>query len=150
MRVSVRYIIALLSIAFLMSASLSAQSSQRILAGRVVDSHKEPLAGANVYVRGLLRNGTSTDVEGYFSLKLPDDRKIFIEASFIGMKPYSVAYNGQKEILIVMEDDMNMMEGAVVMGKQNINDLDIRAKAGVINMVDITRLQDKPIADLSL
>jgi TonB-dependent SusC/RagA subfamily outer membrane receptor len=133
-----------------MSASLHAQSGERILAGRVVDSHDEPLPGANVYVRGDAYNGTSTDPEGYFSLKLPDGRKVVIEASFIGMKPYSVNYDGQKEILIVMEDDMNMMESSVVMGKQNINDLDIRAKAGVINMVDINRLQDKPVVDLSL
>ena len=49
-----------------------------------------------------------------------------------------------------MEDDANMMESAIVMGKQNINDLDIRAKAGVINSVDMDRLQDRPMLDLSL
>ena len=43
-----------------------------------------------------------------------------------------------------------MMESAIVMGKQNINDLDIRAKAGVINSVDMDRLQDRPVMDLSL
>lgn len=144
------YISVVIAVVLTMSASLQAQSGERILAGRVVDSHEDPLPGANVYVRGDAYNGTSTDSDGYFSLKLPDGRKIVIEASFIGMKPYSVNYDGQKEILIVMEDDMNMMESAVVMGKQNINDLDIRAKAGVINMVDINRLQDKPVVDLSL
>lgn len=144
------YISVVIAVVLTMSASLHAQSGERILAGRVVDSHEDPLPGANVYVRGDAYNGTSTDSDGYFSLKLPDGRKIVIEASFIGMKPYSVNYDGQKEILIVMEDDMNMMESAVVMGKQNINDLDIRAKAGVINMVDINRLQDKPVVDLSL
>lgn len=150
MRLVVVYTLVVLSILSGFCDSLYAQSVQRILAGRVVDSHEEPLAGANVYVRGDAYNGTSTDVEGYFSLKLPEERKIVIEASFIGMKPYSVNYDGQKEILIVMEDDLNMMESAVVTGKQNINDLDIRAKAGVINMVDINRLQDKPVVDLSL
>ena len=144
------YISVVIAVVLTMSASLQAQSGERILAGRVVDSHEDPLPGANVYVRGDAYNGTSTDSDGYFSLKLPDGRKIVIEASFIGMKPYSVNYDGQKEILIVMEDDVNMMESAVVMGKQNINDLDIRAKAGVINMVDINRLQDKPVVDLSL
>ena len=144
------YISVVIALVLTMSASLHAQSGERILAGRVVDSHDEPLPGANVYVRGDAYNGTSTDSEGYFSLKLPDGRKVVIEASFIGMKPYSVNYDGQKEILIVMEDDVNMMESSVVMGKQNINDLDIRAKAGVINMVDINRLQDKPVVDLSL
>ena len=144
------YISLVAAAVLMMSASLHAQSGERILAGRVVDSHDEPLPGANVYVRGDAYNGTSTDPDGYFSLKIPDGRKVVIEASFIGMKPFSVNYDGQKEILIVMEDDMNMMESAVVMGKQNINDLDIRAKAGVINMVDINRLQDKPVVDLSL
>ena len=121
-----------------------------VVLGQVTDSSKEPLAGANVYVRGYMKGGTSTDIDGRFSLELPDTKKIIIEASFLGMKPYAVQYNGQKEILIVMEDDANMMESAIVMGKQNINDLDIRAKAGVINSVDMDRLQDRPMLDLSL
>jgi len=121
-----------------------------VLSGQVTDSHKEPLPGASVYVRGHINEGTSADMNGYFALELPDAKKIIIEASFLGMKPYSIEYTGQKEILIVMEDDANMMESAIVMGKQNINDLDIRAKAGVINSVDMDRLQDRPVMDLSL
>ncbi len=136
---------------FLQTVSLYAQSGQRSLSGQVVDSHNEPLPGANVYVKGDIHHGTSTDAEGFFILNIPvGQKKVVIEASFIGMKLYSVDYDGQTELLVVMEDDANMMESAVVMGKQNINDLDIRAKAGVINMVDINRLQDKPIVDLSL
>ena len=150
MRKLVVYIFILFQTLLVLQGALYAQESHRILAGRVVDSHDEPLAGANVYVRGDAYNGTSTDADGYFSLRLPDSRKIVIEASFLGMQQYSVHYDGQKEILIVMDDDLNMMESAVVTGKQNINDLDIRAKAGVINMVDMNRLQDKPVVDLSL
>ena len=131
-------------------SSAAQTSSGRILAGRVTDMQGEPLAGATVYVRDDVRNGTSADADGWFSLVLPDKGQIVIEASFIGMKPWSAAYTGQKEITIVMEDDANMMESAVVMGKQNINDLDIRAKAGVVNAVDVDRLQDRPMLDLSL
>ena len=142
----------LLILSFIICPSdLYAQTQQaRVLSGLVTDSSKEPLAGANVYVRGDIRNGTSTDMNGCFSLELPDSKKIVVEASFLGMKLYSVQYSGQKELLIVMEDDANMMESAVVMGKQNINDLDIRAKAGVVNSVDMDRLQDRPMLDLSL
>ena len=111
-----------------------------ILSGRVVDSGDEPLPGASVYVRGHVKDGTSTDMNGYFSIAIPDSKSVVIEASFLGMKPYAVGYTGQKEILIVMEEDANTMESAIVMGKQNINDLDIRAKAGVINSVDMDRL----------
>lgn len=123
---------------------------QRILSGQVTDSYDEPLAGASVYIRGHIKDGTSTDTNGYFSIEIPEGKKIIIEASFLGMKPYAVEYTGQKEIHINMEDDANMMESAIVMGKQNINDLDIRAKAGVINSVDMDRLQDRPMMDLSL
>ena len=129
---------------------LAQVSGTRILAGRVIDSKGEPLAGANVYVRGDLKNGTSSDVEGWFSLIIPDGRNIFIEASFLGMKPWSEAFSGEKEITIVMSEDANMMESAVVRAHPNINDLDIRAKAGVVNAVDVDRLQDRPVMDLSL
>lgn len=130
--------------------SLAQTSASKILAGRVTDRSGEPLAGATVYVRDDLKNGTTADVNGWFSLILPDKGQIVIEAAFLGMKPWSAAYTGQKEIVIVMEDDVNMVESAIVMGKQNINDLDIRAKAGVVNAVDMDRLQDRPMLDLSL
>ena len=137
----------------LMAAGLqmSAQTKGHVVvAGRVTDDYDEPLAGANVYMRGNIKNGTSTDANGYYFLEIPDTKDIFVEASFLGMKPRSVAYAGQKEINFKLEPDSNMMEGAVVMGKQNINDVDIRAKAGVISVVDVKRLQDKPVVDMSV
>ena len=144
-------LISLISILLLFPVLLRSQTSgMRVLSGQVTDSYNEPLAGASVFVRGHIKDGTSTDSNGYFALELPDSKKVIIEASFLGMKPYTLEYTGQKEVLIVMEDDANMMESAIVMGKQNINDLDIRAKAGVINSVDVDRLQDRPVMDLSL
>ncbi len=138
-------------VCFWANVPVCAQDSGRpVIAGRVTDSNGEPLAGANVYVRGDIKNGTSADVNGYYFLVLPDIKEIFIEASFLGMKPYTVAYTGQKEIDIILEDDSNMMEGAIVMGKQNINDVDIRSKSGVISTVDVKRLQDKPVVDMSV
>ncbi|MBE6215956.1 MAG: SusC/RagA family TonB-linked outer membrane protein [Bacteroidales bacterium] len=144
-------LISLISILLSFPVLLRSQTNgMRVLSGQVTDSYNEPLAGASVFVRGHIKDGTSTDSNGYFALELPDSKKVIIEASFLGMKPYTLEYTGQKEVLIVMEDDANMMESAIVMGKQNINDLDIRAKAGVINSVDMDRLQDRPVMDLSL
>ena len=125
-------------------------NGSRVVSGRVLDDFNEPLPGAAVYVRGHMKDGTSTDSNGYFSLELPQIKHIVLEASFLGMKPCTVEYAGQKEILMVMQPDANMMESAIVMGKTNINDLDIRAKAGVVNAVDMDRLQDRPVMDLSL
>lgn len=136
-----------------MAGFLTAFSQNRgdiVVTGRVCDSYDEPLAGANVYMRGNIKNGTSTDVNGWYTLVVHADRDIFIEASFLGMKTCSVEYTGQKELNFTLEEDSNLMAEAVVMGKQNINDVDIRARAGVISVVDVKRMQDKPVLDLSL
>ena len=130
---------------------VSAQSpGKHLLVGQVKDEAGEPLPGANVYVRGDIRNGTSTDANGWYSLELPDGKGLIVEASFLGMQTTSIEYIGQAEQDFVLKADDNMMMEAVVTGRQNINDVDIRAKAGVINVVDVKRMQDKPMIDMSL
>ena len=127
-----------------------AAQNQRVMAGRVVDEANEPLPGASLIVRGSNGQGTSTDYNGYFSIEIPDRKNVVIEISFIGMRTYLLDYTGQTDVTIVMEADANMMESAVVMGHQNINDLDIRAKSGAVAAVDVNRLQDRPVVDVSL
>ena len=47
-------------VCFWANVPVCAQDSGRpVVAGRVTDSNGEPLAGANVYVRGDIKNGTS-------------------------------------------------------------------------------------------
>ncbi|HIS23226.1 MAG TPA: SusC/RagA family TonB-linked outer membrane protein [Candidatus Cryptobacteroides intestinipullorum] len=130
--------------------SLAQSPGNYLLVGQVTDEAGEPLPGANVYMRGDIGNGTSTDANGYYSLELPGGKDIIVEASFLGMKTTSIEYIGQAELNFVLRADDNMMMEAVVTGRQNINDVDIRAKAGVINVVDVKRMQDKPMIDMSL
>lgn len=130
--------------------SLAQSPGNYLLVGQVTDEAGEPLPGANVYMRGDIGNGTSTDANGYYSLELPGGKDIIVEASFLGMKTASIEYIGQAEQNFVLRADDNMMMEAVVTGRQNINDVDIRAKAGVINVVDVKRMQDKPMIDMSL
>ena len=135
----------------LCSFGLYAQGGANVVvAGKVVDEDGEPLSGASVYLRGKPEKGTATDVNGYFFLEFKNGRGIYIEASFIGMKTGSVEFTGQKEVEIVLKYDSAFIETAVVKAHQNINDLDIRAKAGVVNEVDVKRMLDKPVVDLSL
>ncbi|MGM9763279.1 MAG: SusC/RagA family TonB-linked outer membrane protein [Candidatus Cryptobacteroides sp.] len=134
----------------LFSGSFVSYAQDIVVTGQVMDPDGEPLPGASVYVRGDLKHGVSTDANGYFMLTLKKRSGVFIEVSFIGMKPYSIEYQGEKELQIFLENDANMMESAIVMGKQNINDLDIRSKAGVVSTVEVGRIQDKPVVDMSV
>ena len=50
-------------------------SAQRIVMGKVVDADNEPLAGAAVFVKEQKTIGMTTDMEGNYRLRLPDDKE---------------------------------------------------------------------------
>lgn len=71
-----------LSIIFL-TTSLYAQGDSILLKGVIVDNEGEPLPGVNIIQSGT-SNGTTTDFNGYFELKVSEGAKVNV--SFIGMK----------------------------------------------------------------
>jgi hypothetical protein len=60
------------------------QQSGKIITGRVTDNKGEPLIGVNVVEAGTT-NGTVTDVDGNYSLKLTTSNPI-LNVSYIGFK----------------------------------------------------------------
>ena len=63
------------------SIAAEAGQSDRTVSGIVVDSNREPVAGASVVVKGTL-NGTATDANGHFELTVNDGD--VLEVSFLG------------------------------------------------------------------
>ena len=66
---------------------------EKDIAGKVVDSNGEPLAGVSVYERGT-KNGTTTDTEGNFQLASNGKSSLNLIVSFIGMKQQEVTWKG--------------------------------------------------------
>ena len=54
-------------------------SAQRIISGTVFDENKEPLMGATVSVKEKVTLGTTTDTQGKYTLKLPDNREYTLQ-----------------------------------------------------------------------
>lgn len=88
--------------------------------GIVVDSNKEPIPGASIIVKGT-RTGTSTNIEGEFSLDVKSD-KVALEISFIGMKKQTIQVDvtRRKMIEITLVDDVKTLEDVVVTGYSNV------------------------------
>lgn len=81
--------------------------------GIVTDAEGEPLIGASVLVVGT-GNGTSTNIDGEFSLKgVKDGAKITI--SYIGFKPTTVTWDGTP-LNIQLEEEGTILDEFVVMG----------------------------------
>lgn len=58
------------------------------------------------------------------------------------MTTKTVKYKGEKVIDIVLTEDETQLDEEVVSAKTNINEIDIRAKSGVVQSIDIKRVDE--------
>src|SRR5574344_64848 len=79
--------------------------------GKVTDKSGEPIVGVYVLLDGS-RIGTSTDIDGAYSLNVPPTGKLVFTS--MGYKDVSVAINGRAVVNTVMEDDAVLLEDVVV------------------------------------
>jgi len=81
------------------------------LSGKVTDENDEALPGASVLVKGT-SIGTTTDVNGDYSLTVPDDAVVIY--SFVGYLSQEVVVGNKSRIDIRMELDVAQLEEVVV------------------------------------
>lgn len=131
------------------AATTSGVNPEAVLRGTVTDNNGETLPGAVVKIKGT-GFGTSTDADGRYLLRGRFPRGAKIEFSYVGMKPVSVKYEGQAVQDAAMQEADNMLGEVVVRAEPNINDIDVRARSGVVQTVDMKRLTEKPMIDMSM
>lgn len=86
---------------------------ERIIQGTVLEhGSNEPLIGVNVVVKGTTI-GTTTDVEGRYSIKIPSDEVVLV-FSYIGQKTEEYPVKGLKSLDVVMKNDATMLSEVVV------------------------------------
>lgn len=81
--------------------------------GKVTDNKNEPIIGANVVVRGAT-NGTITDIDGNFTLEVPDNAILLI--SYIGYTSQEVLVKNRNNLSIQMIEDSKTIDEVVVIG----------------------------------
>lgn len=81
------------------------------VSGKVLDEKGEPLPGAAVKIKGSTA-GTSTDVNGLFSLNAPDNAILII--SFIGYQTKEVPVSGQNSLTISLKPSSAVLNEVVV------------------------------------
>lgn len=119
---------------------LSSQQEKKIY-GKVTDQKGAPIPGASVVVKGTTY-GITTDIEGKFSLILPNEAKI-LQFSFIGMKSQEVAISGKPEYNVVLSEQTIGLDEVVAIGYGTKNRRDV---IGAISTVNENELTIAPIA----
>nr|WP_306443727.1 SusC/RagA family TonB-linked outer membrane protein [Odoribacter splanchnicus] len=101
---------------FVVERSQPQQAKQEIVVqGQVTDKTGAPLPGVTVRIKGT-QLGCVTDVDGYFKMALPGATEPIMVFSFIGMKTEEIKYTGQKELKVVLAEEVAKMDEVVVTG----------------------------------
>jgi len=103
----------LLSLLFL-SSSLVAQNKSMIK-GLVVDETNQPLIGATVIIKNVKISGVISDVNGRFSLNMPEGKNTLV-ISYIGYKTQEVNIVDNNFITVKLSDNSLNMDEVVVVG----------------------------------
>lgn len=84
-----------------------------IITGKVSDSDGASLPGVTVLIKGT-STGTVTDVDGNFSLEVPENVNVVLVFSSIGFLTQEISTNGRTQINLVLEEDMQSLNEVVI------------------------------------
>ncbi|WP_286334669.1 SusC/RagA family TonB-linked outer membrane protein [Bacteroides caecimuris] len=126
---------------------LQAEKRSNRIRGTVIDSNKEPIPGASIIVKGT-RTGTSTNIEGEFTLDVKDD-KVILEISFIGMKKQTLQVDAtrKKALEITLVDDVKTLDDVVVTGYNNVRKTSFTGSSTQISGDDLRKVSQTNILD---
>lgn len=121
------------------------------VSGLVKDEQDQPIPGVNVLVKGTT-NGTTTDVDGKFSLQVDDESAVLV-FSFIGYASQEVIVGGQTNLNITMVQDIQSLQEVVVVGygeqkKTTITGAVTSVKSDVIAQAPVTNLSNALVGRL--
>ena len=103
-------VLVLLAMAFAMPSW-----AQGLVKGVVIDSSGEPIIGASVVQKDDHKNATITDIDGNFSLRMPNGKGTVL-VTYIGMKEKEVKVSSDQVNNVTLEDDDTSLEEVVVVG----------------------------------
>ncbi len=86
-----------------------------IVRGVVKDVKGQTLPGVSVVLKETTM-GVATDANGKFVMEIPKMEKIVLVCSFMGMETKEVTWRGEKELSVVLAEQVTEMEEAVVTG----------------------------------
>lgn len=90
--------------------------AQTTVSGTVTDAETgETLPGVNITVVDMPNRGTSTDMDGNYSITLPSDDATLV-FTFVGYIKQEVPVNGRSEIDVTLAPDVQQLDDVVVIG----------------------------------
>lgn len=120
----------------------AAPQQSSTIRGKVIDTNGDPIIGANIVEKGTT-NGTTTDVEGNFSINAKSGSTLVI--TFIGYVREEVKANAGRRMEIILQEDSETLEEVVVVGYGTMKKADL---TGSVATVGSEVIEDRPLTNL--
>src|SRR5690554_5379614 len=119
------------------------QQQRKVITGTVVDESGTPVIGANVIEIGTA-NGTVTDIDGNFSLRVNSDARIRV--TYIGYFGQDIDTGDRTTLSITLQEDTQALDEVVVIGYGTQRRI---TTTGAITSVSNEDLIKAPVAGVS-
>lgn len=125
------------------TVAVFAQQNVRV-SGTVSDENGQPVIGAALVEKGSSTNGTTTDIDGTYSIFVPTNATL--QVSSIGYLTVDVPVNGRTSINVVLKEDAELIDEVVVLGYGAITK---RSVSTAISTVKADKIAAMPTSNLA-
>ena len=139
-----------IAILILVQALAFAQGTTYSVKGTVKDINGDPVIGAAVMLEGSTSTGAVTDINGNWSFNytLSSGKKARIVVSCLGYAEKSIDIEGRAVINIVLEEDSEELEDAVVVGYGSMRRSDLTGSVSSVRIDDREAGQSSSLSNL--
>lgn len=136
MKIILNFNVRILCFVFAMLVAQCAFAQDKTITGTVTNGKQEPLIGVNVVVKGNASVGTITDLDGKYSLSIPEGKTTLV-FSYIGYVTQEVLVGLRDTEDVVLVDDAQALDEVVVVGYGVVKKRDLVGSIASVKSQDI-------------
>lgn len=116
------------------------EGGNRAIKGIIYDEQGETIIGASVLIKGEETTGTTSDMDGKFTLSVPQGSTLVI--SYIGYHPQEIKIRKRTALHVILKEDNQLLEEVVVVGYGTVKKSDL---TGSVSGVSTRQFKNQPV-----
>lgn len=116
------------------------EGGNRTIKGIIYDEQGETIIGASVLIKGEETTGTTSDMDGKFTLSVPQGATLVI--SYIGYHPQEIKIRKRTALHVILKEDNQLLEEVVVVGYGTVKKSDL---TGSVSGVSTRQFKNQPV-----
>lgn len=122
-----------------------AQNAEKTVSGTVLFSDATPVVGAFIYVKDNTSKGTTADIDGKYSISVPDDAVLVF--SFMGTVTQELSVKGKTTLDVVLAYEAETLDEMVVIGYGSVRKSDLTGAVSVVKTDEFKNKMNLSIGD---